>query len=77
MLVLTRKLGEGITIDRYIRVVVLDVKGGQVRLGIDAPHTIQIHRDEVYARILEENRKAASAELIPVGALEQLGTPTS
>lgn len=77
MLVLTRKLGEGITIDRYIRVVVLDVKGGQVRLGIDAPHTIQVHRDEIYAKILDENKKAATAETIPIAALERLGTPTS
>jgi carbon storage regulator len=77
MLVLTRRLGEGITIDRYIRVVVLDVKGGQVRLGIDAPHTIQVHRDEIYAKILDENRKAAATETIPIEALEQLGTPTS
>jgi carbon storage regulator len=77
MLVLTRKLGEGITIDRYIRVVVLDVKGGQVRLGIDAPHTIQVHRDEIYARILDENKKASATETIPVEALERLGAPTS
>ncbi|TAJ31105.1 MAG: carbon storage regulator [Nitrospirae bacterium] len=76
MLVLTRKLGEGITIDRYIRVVVLDVKGGQVRLGIDAPHTIQIHRDEIYAKILEENKKAASTGTIPVEALGQIGSPS-
>lgn len=74
MLVLTRKLGEGITIDRYIRVVVLDVKGGQVRLGIDAPHTIQIHRDEIYSKILEENKKAASTGMIPVEALGQIGS---
>ncbi|MBI3603834.1 MAG: carbon storage regulator CsrA [Nitrospirae bacterium] len=74
MLVLTRKLGEGITIDRYIRVVVLDVKGGQVRLGIDAPHTIQIHRDEIYAKILEENKKAASTGTVPIEALEQIGS---
>jgi len=77
MLVLTRKLGEGITIDRYIRVVVLDVKGGQVRLGIDAPHTIQVHRDEIYAKILDENKKAADTASIPVAALERLGTATS
>ncbi len=74
---LTRKLGEGITIDRYIRVVVLDVKGGQVRLGIDAPHTIQVHRDEIYAKILDENKKASATATIPLAALDRLGAPTS
>jgi carbon storage regulator len=73
MLVLTRKLGEGITIGSDVRVVVLDVKAGQVRLGIEAPHRVQVHRDEVYARILDENKQAAQAQPLPSTALKQLG----
>lgn len=75
MLVLTRKLGEGITIAGQIKVVVLEVKAGQVRLGIEAPNSVQVHRDEVYARILDENRRAASSELVPADAFKQLGLP--
>lgn len=59
MLVLTRKLGEGITIDNGIRVVILGIKGNHVRLGIEAPPETPIYRDEIYAKIVEENRRAA------------------
>jgi carbon storage regulator len=59
MLVLTRRLGEGVTIGQGIRVVVLGIKGNQVRLGIEAPVQTEIYRDEIYAKIVEENRKAA------------------
>ena len=65
MLALTRKLGEAITIGADIRVVVLQVKGGAVRLGIEAPRSVAVHRDEVYARILEQNRLAAAMPLPP------------
>jgi carbon storage regulator len=59
MLVLTRKLGEGITIGNGIRVIILGVRGNKVRVGIEAPPQTEIYRDELYARIVEENRKAA------------------
>ena len=72
MLVLTRKTTEGITIGPNIRVIVLEIKGGQVRLGIEAPHTVQIHRDEVYARILEENKQAALTGATRLPPLTQL-----
>lgn len=65
MLALTRKRGEAITIGSDIRVVVLQVSGGSVRLGIEAPRTVPVHRDEVYSRILEQNRLAAT---MPVAA---------
>ncbi|MBI3803035.1 MAG: carbon storage regulator CsrA [Nitrospirae bacterium] len=61
MLVLTRKPGEEIFIGDQIRVVVIEIQGGQVRLGIDAPATIPIYREEVLAKIMLENKKAASA----------------
>ena len=59
MLVLTRKLGEGITIGSAIRVVILGIRGNQVRLGIEAPPQTEIYRDEIYAKIVDENRRAA------------------
>lgn len=75
MLVLTRKVGEGITIGSDVRVVVIEVKAGQIRLGIEAPPTVQIHRDEVYARILEENKQAAGAQPRTLDALTQFNKP--
>jgi carbon storage regulator len=72
MLVLTRKITEGITIGPNIRVVVLEIKGGQVRLGIEAPHAVQVHRDEVYARILEENRHASLTDVVTLPPFTQL-----
>ena len=39
----------------------LDVRGGQVKLGIEAPNSVQVHRQEIYLRIQEANRRAASA----------------
>lgn len=59
MLILTRKLGESITIGDKIRVSVLGIRGRQVRLGIDAPSDVVVHREEIYVKIQEENRKAA------------------
>ena len=59
MLILTRKLGESITIGDSIRVSVLGIRGRQVRLGIDAPSDVVVHREEIYVKIQEENRKAA------------------
>jgi len=58
MLVLTRKLGEMIRIGDQIKVTVLEVRSGQVKLGIDAPTEVKVHREEVYARIQAENRRA-------------------
>ena len=59
MLILTRKLGETIAIGDTIKVQVIEIKGRQVRLGIDAPGDTTVHREEVYQRILDQNRQAA------------------
>ncbi len=59
MLILTRKLGENIRIGDKIKIIVLDVKGGQVKLGIDAPPNVAVHREEIYERIRDENRRAS------------------
>ena len=62
MLVLTRKVGEGIAIGDDLKIVVMQIKGKQVRLGIKAsPNTI-VHREEVYQRIQEENIRAAQSQ---------------
>jgi len=58
MLVLTRKLGENIRIGDAIKITVLEVRSGQVKLGIEAPPEVKVHREEIYARIQEENRRA-------------------
>ena len=55
MLILTRKLGERIAIGEDIRVTLLDIKGSHVKLGIEAPRHIVVHREEVYEKIREEN----------------------
>jgi len=51
MLVLTRRLGEAITISDNIRVVIVDIDGNQVKLGIEAPRKIEIYREELYERV--------------------------
>ena len=61
MLVLTRRAGESIVIGDEVRVVVLDVRGDTVRLGIDAPRSIQVHRAEVYAEVQAANAAAATS----------------
>ncbi len=63
MLVLTRKLGESITIDDHIKITVVQIKGKQVRLGIQAPRETKIHREEVYQSIQDENLEAAKSTL--------------
>lgn len=60
MLILNRKPGDAILIDGGIRVEVLAVEGGSVRLGIDAPASVGIVREEIAARIAEENRRAGA-----------------
>ncbi len=72
MLVLSRRCGESVTIGSDIRVVVLGVKSGQVRLGIEAPPAVAVHREEVYVRIQEENRLAAKTHVVPIDALRRL-----
>lgn len=64
MLILTRKLGESITIGNNIKVTVIEMQGKQVKLGIDAPKELSVYREEIYLKIQEENRKAAMTSQI-------------
>ena len=57
MLILTRRIGETLKIGDNIDVTVLNVQGGQVRLGINAPRDVAVHREEIYARIKEEQKQ--------------------
>ncbi|MBU0530077.1 MAG: carbon storage regulator CsrA [Candidatus Aenigmatarchaeota archaeon] len=69
MLILTRKLGESITIGDDIKVSILGVRGRQVRLGIEAPSDVVIHREEIYVRIQRENRAAVNPNMSGVLAI--------
>jgi carbon storage regulator len=77
VLVLTRRAGESIVIGDDVRVVVLDVRGDTVRLGIEAPRSVQVHRAEVYAEVQAANAAAAApADLDSVaGRLRRLAKP--
>lgn len=66
MLVLTRKVGEGIAIGDDIKIVVMQIKGKQVRLGIKASASTVVHREEVYQRIQDENRNASYSQVASV-----------
>ncbi len=57
MLILTRRVGESLMIGDDVNVTVLGLRGNQVRLGVDAPKNVQVHREEVYERIQTEGAK--------------------
>jgi len=65
MLVLARKLNESIMIGDNIEVIVIDIKGDQVKLGIKAPKKVTVHRKEIYREIEQENISALDSEFNP------------
>ena len=68
MLILARRINEAIVIGDSIRVSIIDIKGDQVKLGIEAPRQVKVYRQEVYEAIQAENREAArSAASRPAG----------
>ena len=67
MLILTRKEGESIVIGGSIRITVLDARGDQVRIGIEAPRNVTVHREEIHEQILAANQQAAGTDRADVG----------
>jgi carbon storage regulator len=66
MLILTRHMGETIKIGDDICVTVLGIKGGQIRIGVNAPKNISVHREEIYQRIQKDKLDKAENELIEI-----------
>ena len=63
MLVLTRKKGQSLMIGQDVEIAIIEIQGDQVRLGINAPKSISIHRKEVFDEIRQENREASTVKL--------------
>ncbi|NJD06365.1 MAG: carbon storage regulator CsrA [Methylococcaceae bacterium] len=61
MLILTRRVGETLMIGDDVTVTVLGVKGNQVRIGVNAPKDVSVHREEIYERIKKEQQQQALA----------------
>ena len=72
MLILTRKIGETVAIGDEVKVQVVEVKGRQVRLGITAPAALSVHREEVFQRIQEQNRRSTEVALSDLEVLAGL-----
>jgi carbon storage regulator len=72
MLVLTRKIGESIRIDDSIKITIVESDGHNIKIGIDAPREVAVHREEVYQRILAENKKAAVNQESDMSAMADL-----
>jgi len=72
MLALTRKIGESIIIADNIEITVIAITGDQIKLGINAPKNISIHRKEIYLQIQEENKASASTSEANAQALKDL-----
>lgn len=65
MLVLTRKPGQSVYIGDEVKITLMEIRGNQIRVGISAPSTVRIYREEIYLQIVDENKMAAGS--IPVG----------
>jgi carbon storage regulator len=75
VLVLTRKLGESITIDDHIKIRIEKIRGKQVRLGIEAPRDTRIYREEVYNAIKHQNQESSKTNADASRALARLLKP--
>jgi carbon storage regulator len=70
MLILTRRVGETVMIGNDVTVTILGVKGNQVRVGINAPKTIAVHREEIYDRIKREQEGGSENDDEPQSPVE-------
>lgn len=77
MLVLTRKAGESIVIGKDVVITVLEVRGGQIRLGVDAPRNLTVHRAEIHRQVMEENQDASIAASDEVPGIPSTTSPSS
>lgn len=71
MLVLTRRQGESIVVGQDIVITVLEIKGGQARIGISAPRHVQIHRQEIFEQVKAENQAAVASANVAREALQR------
>ena len=71
MLILTRRVGETVVIGNDVTVTVLGVKGNQVRLGVNAPREVAVHREEIFERIKQERAEEESKKPQLVGGARQ------
>lgn len=71
MLALARKVNQSIIIGNNIEITILEIKGDQIKIGINAPKSVPIYRKEIYVQIQEENKKAAQ-EAIDISTLKNL-----
>jgi carbon storage regulator len=69
MLILTRRVGETVMIGDEVTVTVLGVKGNQVRIGVNAPKTVAVHREEIFERIKREGDSEAHSPAAPSRAI--------
>ena len=72
MLALSRKKNEAIIIDNNIEITVLDIRGDQVKIGVEAPKNVKVFRQEVFAAIQSENKAASSVDEDKIGALSAM-----
>jgi len=72
LLILTRKVGESVAIGDDIQVSVVEIKGNQVKIGIRAPRDVTVHREEIYLKIQEENKRASQVSKDILGSAEDL-----
>lgn len=72
MLVLTRKAGEGIIISDDIKITIVEITGGGIRIGIDAPRETRVHRQEVYDKIKQENQEATKWHITDLSELSNM-----
>ena len=75
MLVLTRRAGESVMIGDNVIITVLEARGDVIRLGIEAPREVQVHREEVYRELQAANREAASPTEDEVEAVAKMMRP--